>query len=255
MDRQKAKDEKKKLQEQLEKAENERMQAAEAARLKELEEENSKSIEAKKRRRAEENKRLEEYELRRKKEKAERQKVEEEREEAKKKADEERRKEEQAADEARRAREEKRKQALEELHKVRRESHVERANLAKELAAAADDKENIPRNGGFSLPADIIEEKHADEQKRKASYDVIKNVQEHDSVHRKVEKSSTLLYGRTCVDQVLVFWISASGVVMSRIDASATHVFVRFPICTVHLTSCITYTAASGGRVCCCCIS
>ena len=54
--------------------------------------------------------------------------------------------------------------------------------------AKVADKENIPKTGGAHvLPADLIEKKSAEEQKRRASYGVVKNVLEQDSVHRKVE--------------------------------------------------------------------
>ena len=78
---------------------------------------------------------------------------------------------------------------MEELQKVRRQSQAVREDIAKELAVAAtaDDKENIPKNGDHILPADLIEKKSVEEQKRRASYGVVKNVLEQDSVHRKVD--------------------------------------------------------------------
>ena len=77
---------------------------------------------------------------------------------------------------------------MEELQKVRKQSQAAREDIVKELAVAAtaDDKENIPKNGGHILPADLIEKKSVEEQKRRASYGVVKNVLEQDSVHRKV---------------------------------------------------------------------
>merc|ERR1719175_326692 len=157
-EKQRAAEEKKTLEEQLERAENERRKAAEIARAKELEEENRKYEEEKRRKRE---------------------------------AEEERRKEEEAAEESRKVREQQRKAALEELQKVRRQSQAVREDIAKELAAvAADDKENIPKNGGgHILPADLIEKKSVEEQKRRASYGVVKNVLEQDSVHRKEAES------------------------------------------------------------------
>merc|ERR1711962_1139077 len=70
---------------------------------------------------------------------------------------------------------------------VRKLSQTAKMNLEKEVSV--NDKENIPKNGGFPLPADIIQEKHAEEQKRKATYDVIKRVEEQDSANRKEAES------------------------------------------------------------------
>merc|ERR1711962_1587652 len=70
---------------------------------------------------------------------------------------------------------------------VRKLSQTAKMNLEKEVSV--NDKENIPKNGGFPLPADIIQEKHAEEQKRKAAYDVIKRVEEQDSANRKEAES------------------------------------------------------------------
>merc|ERR1712226_656618 len=140
-----------------------------------------------KRKRDEESGKQQEYELRCKEEAEERKRVEAAREAAKQKAEEERRMEEAAADEGRKLREVQRKKALEELHNVRKLSQTAKMNLGKEVSV--NDKENIPKNGGFPLPADIIQEKHAEEQKRKAAYDVIKRVEEQDSANRKEAES------------------------------------------------------------------
>merc|ERR1711962_908728 len=48
---------------------------------------------------------------------------------------------------------------------VRKLSQTAKMNLEKEVSV--NDKENIPKNGGFPLPADIIQEKHAEEQKKR----------------------------------------------------------------------------------------
>ena len=219
-EKQRAAEEKKRLEEQLEKAENEKRKAAEIARAKEIEEENRKYEEEKRRKREAEKQRQLEYEQQRKADLEERQQLEAAKEAAKRKAEAERRKEEEAADESRKLREQQRKAALEELQRVRRQSQAAREDIAKELAAASAsdkeydgdeselsrsvvkrgkrtlpvapakvaDKENIPKNGGAHVhPADLIEKKSAEEQKRRASYGVVKNVLEQDSVHRKVE--------------------------------------------------------------------
>merc|ERR1719219_3043220 len=157
----------------------------------------------KRRKREAEKQRQLEYEQQRKAELQERQEAEAAKEAAKRKAEEERRKEEEAADESRKAREQQRKAALEELQKVRRQSQAVREDIAKELAVAAtaDDKENIPKNGGPVLPADIIEKKSVEEQKRRASYGVVKNVLEQDSVHRK-EAESVVAASRKAAEEV-----------------------------------------------------
>merc|ERR1712080_349239 len=112
---------------------------------------------------------------------------------------EERRNEEATAEEARKLREVQRKKALEELHNVRKLSQTARMNLEKEVLV--NDKENIPKNGGFPLPADIIQEKHAEEQKRKAAYDVIKRVEEQDSANCK-EAESVVAASRKAAEDV-----------------------------------------------------
>merc|ERR1719175_421862 len=195
-EKQRAAEEKKRLEEQLERAENERRKAAEIARAKELEEENRKYEEEKRRKREAEKQRQLEYEQQRKADMEERKQAEAAKEAAKRKAEEERRKEEEAAEESRKVREQQRKAALEELQEVRED-------IAKELAAvAADDKENIPKNGGGSLlPADLIEKKSVEEQKRRASYGVVKNVLEQDSIHRK-EAESVVAASRKAAEEV-----------------------------------------------------
>merc|ERR1719219_745226 len=167
----------------------------------------------KRRKREAEKQRQLEYEQQRKAELQERQEAEAAKEAAKRKAEEERRKEEEAADESRKAREQQRKAALEELQKVRRQSQAVREDIAKELAVAAtaDDKENIPKNGGPILPADLIEKKSVEEQKRRASYGVVKNVLEQDSVHRK-EAESVVAASRKAAEEV--------ADVKTRIEAS-----------------------------------
>merc|ERR1712037_679765 len=212
-EKQRAAEEKKRLEEQLERAEMERRKAAEIARAKEIEEENRKYEEEKRRKREAEKQRQLEYEQQRKAELQERQEAEAAKEAAKRKAEEERRKEEESADESRKAREQQRKAALEELQKVRRQSQAVREDIAKELAVAAtaDDKENIPKNGGPILPADLIEKKSVEEQKRRASYGVVKNVLEQDSVHRK-EAESVVAASRKAAEEV--------ADVKTRIEAS-----------------------------------
>merc|ERR1719219_1565004 len=166
----------------------------------------------KRRKREAEKQRQLEYEQQRKADLAERQQLEAAKEAAKRKAEEERRKEEEAAEESRKVREQQRKAALEELQKVRRQSQAVREDIAKELAVAADDKENIPKNGGgHILPADLIEKKSVEEQKRKASYGVVKNVLEQDSVHRK-EAESVVAASRKAAEEV--------ADVKTRIEAS-----------------------------------
>jgi len=145
-----------------------------------------------------------EYERQRKADLEERRQAESAKEAAKKKADEERRKEEEAAEESRKAREQQRKAALEELQKVRRQSQAVREDIAKELSSASatpENKENIPKNDGHILPADLIEKKSVEEQKRRASYGVVKNVLEQDSAHRK-EAESVVAASRKAAEEV-----------------------------------------------------
>merc|ERR1712004_563581 len=78
---------------------------------------------------------------------------------------------EEVAEESRKAREQQRKAALEELQKVRRQSQAVQEDIAKELSstsATPENKENIPKNDGHILPADLIEKKSVEEQKRRA---------------------------------------------------------------------------------------
>merc|ERR1719219_2668731 len=166
----------------------------------------------KRRKREAEKQRQLEYEQQRKADAEERKQAEAAKEAAKRKAEEERRKEEEAAEESRKVREQQRKAALEELQNVRRQSQAVREDIAKELALAADDKENIPKNGGgHILPADLIEKKSVEEQKRRASYGVVKNVLEQDSVHRK-EAESVVAASRKAAEEV--------ADVKTRIEAS-----------------------------------
>merc|ERR1712107_622001 len=168
--------------------------AAEIVRAKEMEEENRKYEEEKRKKREAEKQRQLEYERQRKADLEERRQAEAAKEAAKKKADEERRK----------AREQQRKAALEELQKVRRQSQAVREDITKELSstsATPENKENIPKNDGHILPADLIEKKSVEEQKRRASYGVVKNVLEQDSAHRK-EAESVVAASRKAAEEV-----------------------------------------------------
>merc|ERR1712215_142226 len=117
----------------------------------------------------------------RKKEEAEKRKrYEEAKEAARKKAEELRKREAEEEEAGRRARELQRKQALEELQRVKRLSQVAISDL-KNLSNT-EDKENIPESQTSELlPADGVQQRSKEEQKRLSTYNAVRNLDETDT--------------------------------------------------------------------------
>jgi len=105
------------------------------------------------------------------------------------------------AEAGRRARELQRKQALEELQRVKRLSQVAIADL-KNLSNG-EDKENIPKSHTTeSSPADSIEQKNKEEQKRLSTYNAVRNLDEIDTAYVK-EAESVVAASRKAREEAL----------------------------------------------------
>merc|ERR1719186_794875 len=140
-------------------------------------------------------------EERRKEEAEKRKKMEEAKDAARKKAEELRQREAEEEEAGRRARELQRKQALEELQRVKRLSQVAISDL-KNLSNG-EDKENIPKSSTSELlPADSVEQKSKEEQKRLSTYNAVRNLDEIDTAYVK-EAESVVAASRKAREEAL----------------------------------------------------
>merc|ERR1711970_1133295 len=140
-------------------------------------------------------------EERRKAEAETRKKLEEAKEAARKKAEELRQREAEEEEAGRRARELQRKQALEELQRVKRLSQVAISDL-KNLSNT-EDKENIPESQTSELlPADSVQQKNKEEQKRLSTYNAVRNLDEIDTAYVK-EAESVVAASRKAREEAL----------------------------------------------------
>merc|ERR1719483_1424775 len=127
--------------------------------------------------------------------------MEEAKDAARKKAEELRQREAEEAEAGRRARELQRKQALEELQRVKRLSQIAISDL-KNLSYG-DDKENLQKsNQEEILPADSVQQKNKDEQKRLSHYNAVRNLDEIDSAYVK-EAESVVAASRKAREEAL----------------------------------------------------
>merc|ERR1719228_554343 len=120
---------------------------------------------------------------------------------ARKKAEELRQSEAEEEEAGRRARELQRKQALEELQRVKRLSQVAISDL-KNLSNT-EDKENIPESQTSELlPADSVQQRSKEEQKRLSTYNAVRNLDEIDTAYVK-EAESVVAASRKAREEAL----------------------------------------------------